>query len=78
VAAGYRGVTWEIAGNSLTLKWDRERGLKTTDPADPIVNVTYDDLSAISLYTGTLSTSPITRLDTLLGVSSLTVQMVAQ
>ena len=74
----YRGVTWEISGNSLTLKWERERGLKTTDVGDPIIDVTYGDLSAITLYTGTLPTSPTTRLDTLLGTSSLTVQMTAQ
>ncbi|HET8935798.1 MAG TPA: carboxypeptidase-like regulatory domain-containing protein [Polyangiales bacterium] len=76
--AGYRGVTWDISGNTLTLKWERERGLKTTDVMDPIIDVTYSDLSSITLYTGTLSTSPTVRLDTLLGVSSLTVQMVAQ
>lgn len=78
VPANYRGVSWQIAGNILTLKWDRERGLGTVDVEDPINSVTYGDLSAITLYTGTLPSSPTVSLDTLLGVSSLTVQMVAQ
>lgn len=78
VEPGYRGVSWEISGDRMTLKWDREKALKTSDTADPIVNVTYGNLSAITLYTGTLPTSPTSTLDTLLGKASLTAQLIAQ
>lgn len=78
VASGYRGVSWEISGDRLTLNWNRETGLKVSDTGDPINTVTYGNLSAITLYTGTLPTSPASTLDVLLGVPSLTAQMVAQ
>lgn len=78
IAPAYRGVSWEIAGDRLTLKFDRERALTTSDTADPINSVTYGNLSAITLYTGTSPTSPAVTLDVLLGVSSISAQMVAQ
>ncbi|HET6336298.1 MAG TPA: carboxypeptidase-like regulatory domain-containing protein [Polyangiales bacterium] len=78
IAPSYRGVAWEISGDRMTLKWTREQGLKVSDTADPITSVTYANLSAITLYTGTLPTSPASTLDVLLGVPSLTAQMVAQ
>lgn len=78
VAPGYRGIKYEIMGNMIRFSWDRERALAVTDTADPVTSVTYGNLSAITLYTGTLPTSPAARLDTLLGQTSVTVQTVAQ
>ena len=78
VASGYRGIKWEISGNLIRFTWDRERALSVSDTGDPVNTVTYGNLSAITLYTGTLPTSPSARLDTLLGQGSVTVQMVAQ
>jgi hypothetical protein len=78
IPPAYRGVSWDIAGDRLTLKWDREHGLTTSDTGDSINSVTYGNLSAITLYTGTSPTSPAATLDVLLGMSSISVQMVAQ
>jgi hypothetical protein len=79
IAPSYRGVTFEISGDRLTLKWDRERGLTTSDTSDPIVRVTYAGLSAIVLYTGTLPSSPSRTLAQLLGgTDSLEAQLVAE
>jgi hypothetical protein len=78
VPAAYRGVTWEIAGDRLTLKWDREHALSVSDTGDPITSVSYGNLNAIMLYTGTLPTSPATTLDVLLGTATVNVQMIAQ
>jgi hypothetical protein len=78
IAPTYRGVTWEIAGDSLTLKWNREAGLADVDTADPIISVTYDNLDAIQLYSGTNTTSPMSTLADLLNTTSITAQMVAQ
>jgi hypothetical protein len=77
IAPNYRGVSWDISGDRLTLRWDRERGLSMGDTGDPIVSVTYGNLSAISLYTGTLQTGAPKSLATLLGTSAITVQMTA-
>jgi hypothetical protein len=78
IAPSYRGVTWEIAGDRLTLKWNRELGLADVDTADPIISVTYDNLGAIQLYSGTSTTSPMSTLADLLNTSTITAQMVAQ
>jgi hypothetical protein len=78
IPPAYRGVSWEIAGDRLTLKWDREHALSKSDTADPIVSVTYGNLSAITLYTGTTPTSPAATLDALIGASTISAQMVAQ
>ena len=78
IAPAYRGVTWEIAGDRLTLKWNREAGLAEVDAADPIIRVTYGNLDSIQLYTGTNTTSPMSTLATLLNTTSITAQMIAQ
>jgi len=78
ISSTYRGVTWEIAGDRLTLKWNREAGLAEVDAADPILSVTYDNLNTIQLYTGTSTTSPMSTLADLLNTNSITAQMVAQ
>jgi hypothetical protein len=78
IAAGYRGVSWEISGDRLTLKWNREAGLADVDAADPIISVTYDNLDAIQLYTATNTTSPMSTLAAMLNTTSITAQMVAQ
>jgi hypothetical protein len=76
IAPNYRGVSWEISGSSVTLKWDRERGLSASDTADPIESVSYGGLDSVMVYTGTLPNSPASSLADLLGVASLDVQMV--
>jgi hypothetical protein len=79
ISPSYRGVSLEISGDRLTLSWDRERGLETSDTGDPIVRVTYAGLAAVMLYTGTLPTSPAQSLAQLLGGNaSLEAQLVAQ
>jgi|GEM_PF-1763527 len=78
IAPAYRGVTWEIAGDRLTLKWNREAGLADVDVEDPIVRVTYGNLGGIQLYTGTSATSPMSTLADLLNTNSVTAQMVAE
>ena len=78
VASNYRGVSWEISGDRLTLSWNREAGLAVVDVEDAIISVTYDNLGSIQLYTGTTPTSPMSTLADLLGTSSVTAQMVAQ
>jgi hypothetical protein len=78
VAPNYRGIKWEISGNLIRFTWDRERALSVADTADPVTSVTYGNLSAITLFTGTLPTSPSARLDNLIGQASVTVQTTAQ
>lgn len=78
IAPSYRGVTWEIAANRLTLKWDREAGLANVDVDDRIISVTYGSLDKIQLYTGTNPTSPMVTLSSLIGSNTLTAEMVAQ
>jgi hypothetical protein len=78
IPPGYRGVSWEISGDRLTLKWNREAGLSKSDTADPIMSVTYGNLNAIQIYTATNTTSPASTLATLLGSASISAQMVAQ
>jgi hypothetical protein len=78
VAPNYRGIKWEISGNLIRFSWDRERALSVADTADPVTSITNGNLSAITLFTGTLPTSPAVRLDTLIGQASVTVQTAAQ
>jgi hypothetical protein len=78
IASAYRGVSWEIAGDRLTLKWNREAGLSESDTSDPIMSVTYGNLGAIQIYTATNTTSPASTLATLLGSATISAQMVAQ
>ena len=77
VAPNYRGVTWEISGNLLTLRWDRERGLAESDTGDPIQSVAFSGLDSLWLYTGTLPTSPASSLEDLVGQMTLVQQMTA-
>jgi hypothetical protein len=80
--ANFRGVSWEISGNRLTLKWDREKGLSTSDTGDPINSLIYDNLNEIQIYTGLKPTSAPMGLGTLIssmtGSTDVEVKMVAQ
>jgi hypothetical protein len=80
--ANFRGVSWEISGNRLTLKWDREKGLSTSDTGDPINSLIYDNLNSIQIYTGLKPTSAPMSLGTLVqsmtGNDSIDVKMIAQ
>ncbi|HKU38596.1 MAG TPA: carboxypeptidase-like regulatory domain-containing protein [Polyangiales bacterium] len=80
--ANFRGVSWEISGNRLTLKWDREKGLSSSDTGDPINSLVYDNLNSIQIYTGIKATSKPMGLGTLVsnmtGDSEIEVKMVAQ
>jgi len=78
VAPTYRGVSYSISGDRLTLKWDKApQVLRTTDADDPIVSVSYGGLSAIVLYTGTVPSSEPVSLATLLGSNAVEVQLTA-
>jgi hypothetical protein len=77
ISPSYRGVTWEIAGDRLTLKWDRER-LAESDGADVLQSVSYGNLNSLWLYTGTLPESPASSLEDLLERTSIDVQLSAQ
>ncbi|HKP55362.1 MAG TPA: carboxypeptidase-like regulatory domain-containing protein [Polyangiales bacterium] len=80
--ANFRGVSWEISGNRLTLKWDREKGLSTSDTGDPINSLIYDNLNSIQIYTGLKPTSAPMSLGTLVssmtGNTDIEVKMIAQ
>ncbi|HWO11990.1 MAG TPA: hypothetical protein VNN80_20995, partial [Polyangiaceae bacterium] len=47
---GYAGVSLEIVGDVLYLRWDRATGLATTDADEPILWATYNGLSAVMVY----------------------------
>jgi len=78
ITPSYRGVTFEVKGDRLTLKWNREIGLATKDAMDPIDGVTYGGLSALWLYTGTLPNSPASTLADLIDSAAVQVQMKAR
>jgi hypothetical protein len=78
VAPGYRGVSLEIIGDRLILRWNSAAGLASTDADDPINSVTYDGLGSVMLYAaGAQDPSPVA-LSTLLGSGSSSVQLLAQ
>jgi hypothetical protein len=78
IPASFRGVSYEITGDRLILKWNRAGALSATDADDPIVSVRYGGLGALQLYTATLPTSAPVTLASLLGTTFLDVQLVAQ
>jgi hypothetical protein len=79
IAPDYRGVRFAISGDRLTLSWSRAAStLSSEDQGDPVIGVTYDGLSSIWIYTGTLPSSPASSLEDLLGTPAIDVQMVAQ
>jgi hypothetical protein len=75
VAPDYRGVTFSIEGDRLSLHWDIERGLGTLDTDDPIYTIRYGGLSSVLLYTATVPSSPVVSLADLLGKDSIVVQV---
>ena len=76
ISPTYRGVSFEISGDRLILKWNKTSALRTTDAGDPITGVVYGGLGALSLYTATLQSSPPVSLSSLIG-NTLDVQLLA-
>jgi hypothetical protein len=66
-----RGVSLDVAGNTLTIAWNPSVGLSPADVDDPIVSVTYTQLASVVVQRAGSATSAAT-LAALLGMSDIT------
>jgi len=79
IAPGYRGVSFEIDGDRVILRWNRSLALVTADADDPILSATYGGLDAVMLYpAGAPTAAPVSLLSLFAPSSSNVVQLVAQ
>lgn len=78
VAPDYRGVSLEIDGDRLILRWSSTAGLATSDADDPIESVTYGGLGSVLISAASAQNPTSVTLSSLLGSGSSSVQMVAQ
>jgi hypothetical protein len=77
-AANYRGVSYEISGDTLRLTWTRAGSLATEDAEDAIDSVTYSGLSQVWLFPTNAVVPEVSSLDDLLDSGSLFVAVTAQ
>jgi hypothetical protein len=78
IAAGYRGVSFQIDGDRLVLHWSSATGLASVDTDEPVLSVSYGGLGSILLYpAGTANATPVS-LATLIGSGSSSVTLVSQ
>lgn len=77
--ANDHNVSIAIAGNRITFTWDRNTALATADADDPIVAVTYNNLSEVRLQpVGNRDPRAVRNLNELVGGRGLSVRMAAQ
>jgi hypothetical protein len=70
-----RGVGLIIDGRSLTLTWDRDRGLETDDPDDPVLSLTYGGLDQIVLRPEAGDRASAKTLAELFGAPAVTIEV---
>lgn len=74
----YRGADLQVSDNTLVLTWDASQALETTDPDDPIYELSYGGLSTLRIESAIAGDSPSRTLAQLLGSSWLDVTITAQ
>jgi hypothetical protein len=72
-AAGSRGLSLTVSGDTVTVDWDPTKALLTSDSADPIHSVTYGGLAGVKLRPVNGTAADAKTLANLLGAVSITV-----